>query len=65
MQPFHTINGMYVYINGMCGEVVLSQGLILVDQSATFHESTTDGRTDKLWDVPTYRDAMSNLKTRT
>ena len=29
MQPFHTIN-----VSEMCGEVVLSQGVILLDQSA-------------------------------
>ena len=28
MQPFHTIN-----VSEMCGEVVLSQGVILLDQS--------------------------------
>ena len=29
MEPFHTIN-----VSEMCGEVVLSQGVILLDQSA-------------------------------
>ena len=34
MQPFHTIN-----VSEMCGEVVLSQGVILLDQSATIRTS--------------------------
>ena len=33
MQPFHTIN-----VSEMCREVVLSQGVILLDQSAAVQE---------------------------